>query len=143
MNEKADTPEPEREIERWAIVEKLGHKRLAGKLREVDFAGSKLGLIEIPETKIDGKIVVPGWSHMFHGSVVYGITLVEESVARSVAEADRQSPVKAFELSDAIESMNRRELSKILNRIGWTQADMEMGGDRLFEFEEDEEDLSH
>jgi len=62
----------------WAVVELMGHARLAGRLTEEEKFGAKLGRLDIP--KGDGF-----FTQYFGGGSVYRITLVDEAAARAVA----------------------------------------------------------
>lgn len=70
----------------WVILELMGHRVLAGRLSEVERAGTKLLRIEIPlgTPPADGsaeKFFVQDYS----GSALYGVTPVPEEVAREKA----------------------------------------------------------
>lgn len=90
---KKETPAgaPEREAI-WAIVELMGHVKMAGKVSEEERFGTKLGRIEIPGP---GKRFVTQW---FSGSSVYRITPTTEEVARAVARNAAPAPVSPWEL---------------------------------------------
>jgi hypothetical protein len=78
--------------EQWAIVELMGHVRLAGRLSEVERFGSKLGRLDIPLA--DGGFV----TKEFGGASVYAITYVDEATARIVALRNQVQPVHSWEL---------------------------------------------
>lgn len=75
MDDKTTTQEPG---DTWAIVELMGHVKIAGKLTEVERFGAKMGRLDIPTA--DGFV-----TQFFGGSSVYRITPVSEDVARHVA----------------------------------------------------------
>jgi hypothetical protein len=76
---------------KWAIVELLGHLRLAGLLSEEEHFGSRMGRLDIPQP--DGSFV----TRLFGGGSVYSISFVEESVARAVTR-HAPAPVSSWEL---------------------------------------------
>lgn len=78
--------------EQWAIVELMGHVRLAGRLTEEERFGSKLGRLDIPTA--DGGFV----TKLFGGSSVYAVTFVNEGAARAVALRSQVQPVHSWEL---------------------------------------------
>lgn len=82
--------------DQWAIVELMGHVRLAGKLTEEERFGAKMGRLEIPQR--DGSFV----TRMFGGSSVYSITYVDEAAARAVAAYTTVQPVNSWELPKQI-----------------------------------------
>lgn len=74
----------------WAIVELLGHRRLAGRLSEVERFGCKMGRLDIPVG--DGFV-----THFFGGQSVYCISPVTERVARDAAEKTHHEPVSPWD----------------------------------------------
>lgn len=76
----------------WAILELMGHVRVAGFVTEHELFGSKLGRIDIPAE--DGQ----GVTQFFGGQTVYRLTPVSEQVARAFAERNRPRPVHVYEL---------------------------------------------
>ncbi|WP_294124287.1 hypothetical protein [Sphingomonas sp.] len=103
--------------EQWAIVELMGHVRLAGRLSEEEHYGAKLGRLDIPNPVVvctpckgirdanPNCAVCGGFgatgggftTQFFGGASVYRITMVSEDVARSVAANVRPAPVQPWE----------------------------------------------
>lgn len=79
-------------FDHWAIVELMGHVRIAGRLTEVELFGAKMGRLDVP--KDDGF-----FTQYFGGSSVYRITPTTEEVARRIAEVNTPQPVYPYELS--------------------------------------------
>lgn len=75
----------------WAVVELMGHVRMAGRVTEEERFGCKMGRIDIPRG--DGF-----FTQYFTGSSIYRMTPVSEEVARSVAAQNEPEPVRAWEL---------------------------------------------
>lgn len=87
-------PEEERAaFAEWAIVELMGHVRIAGRVSEERLFGAALGRIDIPTDDAGGFV-----TQYFGGGSVYRITPVSEELARSVARANRPEPVRRWEL---------------------------------------------
>lgn len=82
--------ESELPTENWAVVELMGHVRLAGKLTEEEKFGSKLGRLDIP----DGEGFI---TQFFGGGSVYRITYVSEAVARDVCKKTTAAPVSPWD----------------------------------------------
>lgn len=82
----------EERFEQWAIVELMGHVRLAGLVSEEEHFGAKLGRIEIPGP--EGQAV----TQYFGGGSVYRITPCSEEIARAVAARSAAAPVHAWEM---------------------------------------------
>jgi hypothetical protein len=78
-------------FEQWAILELMGHVRLAGKVTEEEHFGAKLGRIDIPNS--DG--FTTQW---FSGGSIYRLTPTTEDIARGVALRNQPEPVHRWEL---------------------------------------------
>lgn len=76
----------------WAVLELLGHRRLAGRVSEEEHFGVKMGRIDIPQK--DGSFV----TQLFGGASVYGMTVVSEEAARIVALRCDVAPLHQWEL---------------------------------------------
>jgi hypothetical protein len=74
----------------WAIVELMGHVRIAGRVSEEERFGAKMGRIDIPTG--DGFT-----TQYFGGSSVYRLTPTTEEAARLVAKQNQPRPVHAWE----------------------------------------------
>jgi len=101
---------PKSEGEVWAIVELMGHVRLAGRLTEEEKFGSKMGRLDIPVASdpscpnCDGQNppcpVCKGGSfatQLFGGGSVYRLTIVTEAVARHVCKQTSPAPVSPWD----------------------------------------------
>ena len=72
------TAEPEQSLE-YAIVEVFGHRRLAGRIVEVERFGAKLLRIDVP----DGGDFATGFKTQFYGgAALFSITPTEEATER-------------------------------------------------------------
>ncbi len=80
-------------FEHWAILELMGHRRLAGKVSEAQIGGSGFVRIDVP-----GK---DGWksTQFYSPAAVYCITPTSEAVAREVATMSAMEPVHAWEFN--------------------------------------------
>jgi hypothetical protein len=78
-------------VETWAVVELMGHVRVAGRVTEEEKFGGKLGRIDVPTP--DGGFV----TQYFGASSVYRLTVVSEEAARLVAKESQSAPVHAWE----------------------------------------------
>lgn len=84
-----DTPA----FDEWCIVELLGHRRLAGRVREVQLAGAGFLRLDIPATATHGEqtqFVSPG--------SVYALHPTTEAIATAVAARCRNEPAHRWEL---------------------------------------------
>ena len=86
MTERTET------FEGWAILELMGHRRLAGFLREQEIAGAAFIRIDVP-----GEAGLAA-SQFYATAAVYCITPTTEEVARQVAKLNVPEPVHNCEL---------------------------------------------
>lgn len=92
----------------WAILELMGHKRLAGYVTEVEFAGSAMIRIDVPGDE-DGDTA----TQLYNSSAMYCLTPTDEATARAVAKTCTMAPVTRWEIeaparrAAAIEAANR------------------------------------
>lgn len=80
-------------FEGWAILELMGHRRLAGRLSEATIGGGSFIRIDVPaggDRQAATQFYAPG--------AVYAITPTTEDLARRVAHANRPEPVSEFEI---------------------------------------------
>jgi hypothetical protein len=77
----------------WCILELMGHRRLAGFVREVELAGKGLLRIDIPST--------PPVTQYYGLPAIYCMTPTTEDLARKLAQTCRAEPVHRFELPPA------------------------------------------
>jgi hypothetical protein len=79
-------------FEAWAIVELMGHRRLAGKVSEQRIAGATLLRIDVPRGS--------GFTTTFYGSTaIFSLTPTTEDVVRAVALHSQPEPVSRWELT--------------------------------------------
>jgi hypothetical protein len=76
-------------VEKWAIVEIMGHRRLAGRISEASFAGAQFVRVEAP-TFSDGftspqqEVMV---EQLYAPGSIFAITPCDEATARRYAKA--------------------------------------------------------
>lgn len=83
-------------FDHWCIVELLGHRRLAGRVREVQLAGTGFLRLDMPESGAYGaqtQFVSPG--------AVYALHPTTEEIATAAAAGFRPQPVSRLELERA------------------------------------------
>jgi hypothetical protein len=79
----------------WCIVELMGHRRLAGEVREESLFGSAMLRLDVPnEAAGEGAFV----TQFYGGASVYCITPTTEAIARGVAKSSQPAPVQRWEL---------------------------------------------
>ena len=80
-------------FEGWAILELMGHRRLAGFLSEQTIGGASFLRIDVPTD--------PAATQFYSPSAVYAITPCTEDTARDVATGSRVAPVERWQLPAA------------------------------------------
>jgi hypothetical protein len=79
----------------WAVVELMGHVRVAGRLSEIAFGGVTLGLLHVPY-RDQFRLI------SFHPNSIYRMQIVDESAARAVAQIEEANytnwPAKPWEM---------------------------------------------
>jgi len=98
MNEATAT---EPAYEGWAIVELMGHRQTAGKVVEVQMAGSTMLRIDTPGR--DGATIT---SQFYGGSAIYCLTPCDETTARQALE-------DAYSLPPAVRLAIRQQESSV------------------------------
>ena len=83
----------EKAFEEWAILELMGHRRLAGLVREETIGSASFIRIDVPDGK-DGFDA----TQFYNPSSVYCITPTTKEMAEQVAARDRPQPVQRWEL---------------------------------------------
>lgn len=80
----------EQRFEMWAIVELMGHRRLAGFVREEEIAGRGFIRLDVP--------CEPPATQYYGPQAIYCITPTTEELARKMAVGIRPAPVHRYEL---------------------------------------------
>ena len=92
-------------FEGWAILELMGHRRLAGYVQEVELAGQGFLRLDVPgylHTEPSGEQEERGGATQFYSpGSVYALTPTTEEIARALAEKSRPQPVHRWELPAA------------------------------------------
>lgn len=78
----------------WAIIELMGHQRIAGKLSEYVFGGQSFIRVDVPETQNQ-----PSFSRILSSQAIYAINPVTEEVANHLAESIQARPIDAWDAS--------------------------------------------
>lgn len=93
----------------WAVLELMGHRRLAGYVEEVEVASSKL--LRITVYPKDSK----PWQQFYGAAAIYCLSPVTEEVARTIMERSEAEPTFAWEVNRAhVQEGVDRELQRRL-----------------------------
>ena len=80
------------QFEEWAILELMGHRKLAGKVSEATIGGAAFIRIDVPGAA----------SQFYSPAAVYCITPTTEELAMRIAQNHAPAPVTRWELSENV-----------------------------------------
>ncbi len=84
-------------FEQWAIVEVMGHQRLAGKVTEQAIGGTAFVRVDVPEVN-----KCQPFTKLLGSGAIYAITIVNEETARAVAGQLQQKPMDEWSARQAL-----------------------------------------
>lgn len=96
-------------FEGWAVIEIMGHRQLAGFVREVDLFGSKMAQIDVPDLPAElardqwsrDLPAVPAFTQFYGGAAIFSTTPTTEALARAAAVRFRSRPPITLDPSPA------------------------------------------
>jgi hypothetical protein len=91
-------------FEGYCILELMGHRRLAGYVREQTVGGASFLRLDVPGPAEGSEPVA---TQFYSPAAVYCITPTTEAIARRLAQASRPEPVQRWELPPAPKDRNR------------------------------------
>ncbi len=94
-------------FEGYCILELMGHRRLAGYVREQTVGGASFLRLDVPGPTESSEVVA---TQFYSPSAVYCITPTTEAIARRLAQASRPEPVQRWELPPAPKDRRGREI---------------------------------
>ena len=88
-----ETPNP---FSEWAIVEMLGHRKLAGQISELPVAGTTMLRLDVPDPDSDQALA----TYILGAASIYCISVVAEDVVRRLAPRllEGSPPVMPYQL---------------------------------------------
>lgn len=113
-------PETTERFETWALVEIMGHKQLAGLVRETTLAGAGMLRVDVPAVpgepgvpgRSPGRDGMPAFTKLLSPSAIYAITPVQEDVVRRMAASLREQPVEVWRL-DACRALPPAQVAEV------------------------------
>lgn len=118
----------EKTIDFYAIIELMGHQKIAGKVTEQAIAGTNMLRIDVPAIGNQ-----PAFTRYIGGSGIYAINPCSEDVLMAFLKNNMPTPVYVWDVSQMI----REE--KLRLQSGTEKVDMQVAEDN----EEDEDDLPY
>jgi len=86
-------------FEGWAILELMGHRRLAGYVQEQELAGAAFLRIDVPASVTGDPLQDESEATQFYApGAVYCLTPCSEELARELARSQRPRPVNEWDL---------------------------------------------
>jgi len=85
-------------FEHWALVELMGHQRIAGLVSEVAVAGKGMIRVDVPDAK--GETL---FSRFYSPDAVYCVSPTDKQIAIGLALKCASRPVSIYDLSRLIE----------------------------------------
>jgi hypothetical protein len=78
----------------WAVLELFGHRRLGGRVQEIEQFGARMLRIDIPSATEPNKVYA---TQTYGGGAIYGCHPVTEEVARAAARLCQPEPATLYE----------------------------------------------
>ena len=91
----------------WAVVEIMGHIRLAGRVREETVFGQAMVRVDIPAVD-----EYPESTRYFSPTALFSLSPCDEATALVVAKRERHPPIKTWEMprnAEAVASIRDRD----------------------------------
>ena len=85
----------------WALVELMGHQRIAGRVTEAEIGGCKFIRVDVPAT--DGR---PAMTKYLGPSSVYAITPMSEETGRATASRIDPAPIQHYDARRLVEMVD-------------------------------------
>lgn len=94
----------ESKFSEWGLLEIMGHQRYAGLIGEQSIAGSGYIRVDVPKTA-----GAEAFTKFFAPGSVFGITPLDEQIARAMANDMQSRPVSAYDIRSLMSEV-RHEL---------------------------------
>jgi hypothetical protein len=94
-------------FEGWAILELMGHRKLAGYVSEVEVAGRGMLRLDVPRAAAESD----SWraTQFYSPQALYCLTPTDEATARALASRNQPEPVTRWELPAAVPPVDEPE----------------------------------
>lgn len=102
-----------KEVRFWAIVELMGHQKIAGELSEFVMGGSSFIRVDVPETESQ-----PSYTRFLTDKAIYAINPVTEEVAKLKAEQLQNRPIESWDFQSMLKKQLQLEGKIIVPAAG-------------------------
>ncbi len=90
------THETKEQVEMWAVVEVMGHRRFAGFVSEQSLGGASFIRVDVPEIQQEGH-TLPAFTKLLGAGSIYAISPCTEQTARAFAAQFAQRSFATYE----------------------------------------------
>lgn len=87
-------------FECWALVELMGHARIAGRVSEQQVAGAGFVRVDVPETSAG-----PEYTRLFAPAAIYAITPTTEALAKAAAAQYDNRPLQYLQPKPTVDDL--------------------------------------
>ena len=101
MNQQQTADNKKETFAEWALVEIMGHQRIAGRVTEAIIAGAPFLRVDVPEHAEE-----KAFTRFYGASSIYCISPVTEEIARGLSQNHRNEPVSRYELPQIAEKVS-------------------------------------
>lgn len=128
-NPAADAAAPEQAAPpAWAIIELMGHQRVAGRISQQTFGGAALIRVDVPEviTKgteyINGErcevtCTIPAHTRSLGAASIYGINWCDEAAAVLAAHGIKHQPINPYGLKAVLNTLPEAQRAKVVGLL--------------------------
>lgn len=124
-NQQAGSEAPQAPPQMWAIVELMGHQRIAGAISQDTTMGGPLLRVDVPAVTyldhvyrngayVDVPRTIPAHSRSIGTPAIYTVHWVDEATARLAAVSIKANPLKLISLQSALDAVPEAERQQLL-----------------------------
>ena len=106
------------QFDSWALVELMGHQRIAGRVTEAEIGGCKFVRVDVPE---DGEN--QALTKYLGPSSIYAITPLAEGTARALAKRIDSAPMQAWDAERLVATRQNSALAARVTVDTWEPQD--------------------
>lgn len=95
----------EKTFESWAIVELMGHSKIAGMASQYALGGKTMLRVDVPATSL-----IEPFTRFINPDAIYAINPCTEETAKKAAESFRVRPIELYDVERTVEKALRLKL---------------------------------
>lgn len=124
----AAAPEQQATPATWAIVELMGHQRVAGRISQQTFGGAALIRVDVPEVvyldhhyvngqRTEVTATIPAHTRSLGAASIYGVNWCDEAAATVAAHSIKHQPISPYGLRSVLQSMPEAQRAKVVGLL--------------------------